>query len=267
MFGDFAQRLVDSGWVSRETAHHAMHLEARNDHHSHIEAGLVLLREWEAEVARRPAGAGAPTDQVFDPSPFAANLSASPIQPYALSLLLGGQLERSHQYLLSGFRDGFRICVDETAFPFTPHDFSRPRKAGAVLTEGEAVIQTMSDRDVEIGRVFQPSEDFECIVSPHFPHAKSDMGQPVPGAFRPIHHLSANSADVASVNERIPTEACSLTYQGAERHRDHILELLDSGRTDSPAQGKTDQEEYAPVCPRVYYAHCLLPRRALASAA
>ena len=126
---------------------------------------------------------------------------------------------------MNGFKFGFDLHVDEDKFPrpFVPVDFAQPQRASGAPGDGVEATRKISDEDVEAGRTWQPNVDFDCIISPHFPHQKSENGVSIEGAYRAIHHLSASNGEHPSVNERIDPALCSLTYQDIRQHRANIF--------------------------------------------
>ncbi len=237
LFADLVQRLVAERYVTPEVAREVTQIDAGGGQLSRIRAGLLLARTWEATVEARPAPA--PGLFVLDPTTVDEKLQPSPVRAQLIPTLLGTSLPESQAFLMDGFKYGFDLHVDEEKFPFQPVDFTQPRRANDASDDGAKAIQKVSDEDVEAGRTWQPNANFDCIVSPHFPHQKSENGVPVKDAYRAIHHLSASNGDQPSVNERIDPALCSLQYQDVRRHRANILSLVDKGFR-RPKQGKSD---------------------------
>ena len=230
LFSDLVQRLVAGGQVPPAIGDEVLQIDAAGDQLARVTAGLTLLRAWEATVNSQPEPP--PGEFVLDPTLIDPTLKPSPVRAQLIPALLGSHLPDSQAYLMSSFKYGFSLQIDESRFPFEAADFSQPRCVGEPLDEGAAAIQATTDGDVAAGRTWVPPTDFECIVSKHFPHPKSD------GGFRNIHHLSSTDGVVPSVNARIDPSLCTLQYQDARHHRGNVLALADAGYL--PRQSKND---------------------------
>ena len=237
LFADLVQRLVDGRFVPPDVAREVTQIDAGGGQLARIRAGLLLVRTWEATVAAQPAPA--PGLFVLDPKIIDQHLEPTTVRAHLFAPLLGPSLPESQAYLADGFKNGFDLQIDEEKFPFHPVDFTRPRRAGDAPMDGAEATQKVSDEDVEAGRTWQPNPDFECIISPHFPHQKSENGEPVKDSYRAIHDLSATDGVHLSVNERIDPALCTLKYQDVRHHRANILSLVDAGFS-KPSQAKSD---------------------------
>ncbi|XP_053098810.1 uncharacterized protein LOC128322103 isoform X1 [Hemicordylus capensis] len=126
----------------------------------------------------------------------------SPVRLRVLQRLLLDYPDHSAAlYLLSGFRDGFRIPSSAR------RGLSNSRNLRSVVGKEEIVLRKIR-KEVATGRVMGP------FASPPFPGLRvSPLGvvpKKVPGEFRLIHHLSHPRG--SSVNDGIPDSLCSVRY-------------------------------------------------------
>ena len=140
----------------------------------------------------------------------------TPVNPDRLDKMLEGYDERSRKFLVSGFREGFRLG-------FQGIDINQ-RCQNLKSAESELdILMSKLDAEIQLGRIAGPFDD-----PPFVNFRVSPLGL-VPkhnGSYRLIHHLSYPEGD--SLNDGIPKDLTSVHYASIQTAIRHILDIRDN---------------------------------------
>ena len=138
----------------------------------------------------------------------------TPVKPDRLEVYLCGYNYLLKKYLLSGFRNGFRL--DNTKF--TPSDNDKTLKSARIQPD---MIDNKLDKEIKLGRIQGPFKHcpFDNIVI-------SPLGlveKKVKGEYRVIHHLSFPQG--SSINDGIPREFATVKYSNISDAISNLVQL------------------------------------------
>lgn len=175
-----------------------------------------------------------------DLAPASQGKVPTPVKWIELEQYLEGYTQQVVNFLVDGFRNGFRINVGNTMGPLNAKNLKSAYEHGEVLRQ-------KIDKEVREGKVAGPFEKpplDNFIISP-----VGLVPKKKPGEFRRIHHLSHPQGH--SVNDNIAKKDTAVSYQTVD---DAIQEVLATGQ--SAYMAKTDIEgayRIMPIHPDSYH--------------
>ena len=178
-------------------------------------------------------------DSVVPPNPRFPSLKRPTFKPRVYEILTAGWLQEDiRQYILDGFRQGFKVGWE--GFSLGRRVAENPR----LLEEGQAAVLASVLKDWEKG-IIAAAEIWgdddrrldEIVISPVYTVAKRFMGYPIPGKRRRVFNLSRRFTKkenrkrryYPSVNDDIDPQAFSCSFAKLSDAVDMVRSLREKG--------------------------------------